>query len=541
MRAPLAAVAIAFVLAACDSTPKDFAGFCKAAVDKSRPQEKLDMLSKARQAPGDKAPGVPSLVALLKDAPAVKARAASMLADIKDPSAIQPLIDAIDYNVGASSDRSAREANDANKEIAKALGALKAKQAVNALAKLTSSRDNYAQVAAVEALGDIGDPGGVQALMQLATNDDIEPFTAKKAIMALGRIGDAEAAPAIMKMMFRERKGVSFFAEASFAAFQIGQPMAAPLLAVLKGEDKDLKAWAADHHVADAALFAKAAQVLGDLDDKRAVPVLIQRLAYSDPGDETLTYAVRLMAAESLGRLRAKEAVKALGEGVNKDPMLNAKLKYSDALIWIGDRDALPYLMKGAVMPPWDNREGPLTAIALIGDDRELKFMEDAKKSEPGRVDKECKELQASAAECTEEKKKDDAKLAEMIERLHAAKQCKADLACWTGKLKDKSAVVRERAALEVGRNGGPAQAQSLVDAIVAPATNAADLNARFYALLALNWVAGRNGGLAGETGKVADRLDALVEAEKGKAFTIKVDEDVKRLAIKLRRKASKA
>jgi hypothetical protein len=35
-----------------------------------------------------------------------------------------------------------------------------------------------------------------------------------------------------------------------------------------------------------------------------------------------------------------------------------------------------------------------------------------------------------------------------------------------------------------------------------------------------------------------ADALEALIEKEKGKAMTVKIDEDVKRLLVNLRRKS---
>ena len=49
-----------------------------------------------------------------------------------------------------------------------------------------------------------------------------------------------------------------------------------------------------------------------------------------------------------------------------------------------------------------------------------------------------------------------------MVARLDAAKGCGGQVGCWAGKLGDASAAVRDRAALEVGRAGGPAEAGAL-------------------------------------------------------------------------------
>jgi HEAT repeat protein len=525
---------VALVTAGCDSTPKDATGWAKRALERNRPQEKLDALKEVRKAQGDKRGAVPHLVALLKDAPKIRAEAALALGEIKDASAAQPLIDAVDWGSGGS-DRGARETNEANRRIAEALGSLRAGQAVSLLTRLAKSRDNYTQVAAVEALGEIGDPAGVETLIEISTSDETEPFTARKAIMALGRIGDPRATPAVMKMMFRERKGVSFFAESSFAAFQIGSPMAEPLLAVLKGEDKELTGWAKANNVVEGALYAKAAQVLGDIGDRRAVPALIQKLAYRDDALQ-VQYLVRIYAAESLGRMRAREAVRPIGEMAAKEEEPNARDRFCDALVRIGDREGLTYLTRGASTGAWDLREGPLSAISKIGDEREIKVIEEAQKSEPTRTEKECRDSEAKPEDCNAAKEKRLAALGQMMGRLEAAKTCKTELACWSGKLQDSSPAVRERAALEVGRAGDATHAQALLGAIVQPATAEADLSARYHALLALDWLTNRPGGLGTATPTVADKLDALVEQEKGRSFTVKVNEDVKRMAVKLRR-----
>jgi len=300
-----AVVAAALLAAGC--TPGDAAGWAKRAASRSRTQEKLEALEQVRHAPGDRRAAVPYLLEVLKQAPRVRAEAALCLGEIGDPSAVPGLLAAVDPPAG---DRDGREAN---RRLAVALGALRARQAVPALVQLTTSPDGFTQVAAADALGQIGDPAAVESLAAMAASPAVEPVAAQHALLALGRIGDARAAPVLVRMLFDERSGASFFPQASFAAAEIGRPMAAPLLAVLEGRDPDLWAWARQRKVVDGALFAKAAQLLGDVGGPEAVPALAAKLGYRDP-DASVELLVRVFAAESLGRLRAREAVKPLGD-----------------------------------------------------------------------------------------------------------------------------------------------------------------------------------------------------------------------------------
>jgi hypothetical protein len=124
-----------------------------------------------------------------------------------------------------------------------------------------------------------------------------------------------------------------------------------------------------------------------------------------------------------------------------------------------------------------------------------------------------------------------------MKARLQAAAECRADAACWAGKLGDARSAVRERAALEVGRAGGAGHAPALAGAAALRVDSEEDLPARYDALLALGWVADR--APLGATGpEVAAKLETMIAAEKGRALTASVNEDALRLATRLRRAA---
>ena len=506
-------VVVACLLAACGN-PTDPAGWAKRAASRSRLDEKLQALGEVRKAPGDRRAAVPHLVEVLKQAPRARAQAAVALGEIGDPSATKPLVDAVDRH---SNDR---DVLDANRHIADALGALRAKEAVPALTDLVGSPDGYVQVAAVDALGRIGDPAAVDTLVAVATRDGAEPFTAKKALLALGRIGDPRAGPAVLRMLFEERPGVSFFPEAAFAVAQIGRPMSAPLLAILEGKDAALARWAKERGVLPGALVAKSAQLLGDVGGPDAVPPLLSKLTYRD-ADPGVAMYVRVLAAESLGRMRAKEAVRTLSELVPRETDPNVRDRYCDALVRIGDPAALPALKAAAAAGSWDLREGPLTALSRLGGAAERTSVDAAK-------------ARACANGCAPEM---EAAFGGMVARLEAARAC-GDAACWAGKLADPSAAVRDRAALELGRAGRASHAVALGDAIVRPVANDAELAARYHAVLALGWIAAREKvGAAGEG--IAARVDAMIAADRGRTLTAGVNEDALRLATRLRRGAS--
>ncbi len=512
MRTTTTLIALCLVCAACEGTPKDPTGWARAAVKRSRTQDKLDAVREVRRAAGDRRPAVPYLVELLKEGPRVRAEAATALGQFGDPAAVQPLLAALDLSAGKELPA---DVNDANRQIATALGALRARAAVPVLLQLLRSRDGFTQVAAVDALGEVGDPAAVDALSPLATGDDVEPFIARKALLALGKIAEPRAGPGVLRMLFRERAGVSFFPEAAFAVYQIGAPMAPPLLAVLKGEDRELAVWAREHGIAPGALHAKAAQLLGDVGDARAVAVLLENLAYRDPVPR-VQLLVRVCAAESLGRLRAGQAVKTLGRMLMEEQDPDARDRYAEALACIGEPAALGVLRSVARQGTWEERGGALAALSRIGarDDGEI-------------LARAAREMPAHAVE-----------ISRMQERVAAAAECGTDVARWSAKLSDPRGWVRDRAALEVGRRGDPGQAEALAVAAALPVESDDDLAARRHALLALEWVTARPAPAAAA---VADRLDALVGREKGRSLTAAVNEDARRLAVRLRRQAAAA
>jgi len=523
------AVALAFLAGGCGN-PTDPESWARRAVNRARTDEKLEALGHVRGLLGKDAAGkelstaeqrraaVDPLVEIVKNkqAPArVRAEAVQALADIGDTRAVKTLLDAIDP---APRDDPGR---DVNRRIADALGTLRAIEAVPALEALARSGDGFTQVAAVDALGRVGDPAAVATLADIATSEKSEPFTAKKALMAIGQIGDDDkhrGRAAALRMVFA---GTDYFPAASFAAYQIGRPMAEPLLAVLQGRENEVSTWARGRGATEGALVATAAQLLGDVGGPEAIGPLIGRLSYTDanPAVQTL---VRLFTAESLGRLRAKEAVRPVLDLATRETDEGVRDRYCGAIARIGDPPAalpgLKALAQGAPGVPL--RAGPLLAVARLGS------KEDRAAVEAG-FSRDCPAQGCPAAV--------KAMYEGMLARIDAATACGSDAACWEKKLDDPSSAVRDRAALELGKAGGAKVVPALAGAVARPVNDDADVGARYHALLAIHWILGREP--VGPSGaEVAAKIDAMLAADRGRTLTVVVNEDALRIATRLRR-----
>jgi len=504
----------------------------------------LDALAKLRKI-GDKA-AVPAIVPLLQQDGEVKAEAAKVLGKLEDPAAVPALIEAIDFEIGVGADKASKDANIANKEIAEALGALGDKAAVEPLLKLVaSSKDPFAKVAAINALGSLGDTRAVAELSRVATNESEETYVARKAIEALGRIGDPAAVPAIKKMLFHERKGVSFYAEASLAAYQIGPAAGDPLLVVLEGKDEELLKWADDNNIFREALYIKAAEILGDLNEEKAIPTLVKLVGYEDPqGRQDMVLLVRRNAAIALGRMQAKEAVPALIRGLGEDEG-NIRAMYASALVNLGDQKAIPALiacsLKGEVLDKSAHaRKGCYVAVSRLGDAKAMEQWEAWEKAEPARSSAACmKELTYSTPKAKENAQKHCDELAANVvktleenkPRLAAAVECTDKTDCWVGKLKDENPVVRERAAMELGRLNDAKATAALMEALADDSDEV-----RIAAITSVDRLASASKDALATAVKGLEKLDAQIESEKGKIHFARVNQDLTRLAMKIRR-----
>src|SRR5438309_455524 len=201
----------------------------------------------------------------------------------------------------------------------------------------------------------------------------------EEAGLAQGQIGDASAIPALQHALVLERQGVSLLPEASYSLFQLGSAAVMPLIRMAKDEDPAYLKWARENNRAPAGTYAKAALVLGDLGDARAMPVLLEKLHYKDPDPlpgtaRLLTNLVRQLAANALGRLRAREAAAPILALVQtRDPQQLDLVRFcSEALVWIGDRGQAKELARRAGVGNVRLRLTVAQAASLFGGDAVL-------------------------------------------------------------------------------------------------------------------------------------------------------------------------
>ncbi len=454
----------------------------------------------------------------------VKQQLAIILGELGQASSIQPLADAMDLGGGGG------DTNEMNRAIAVALGRIPDDKAVAPLMRLLKAKDPYTQMEAMRSLGAHKAKAAVDALLAIANDGDIDPPLNRRALLSLGEVGDAKAVPTLLKMMFKQHKrGDTFYGESSFALYQIGAPAKDAVLNVLKGQDSALFGWAKENNVAEAALYAKTAQIAGDFQDHRAEPVLIQRLSYKAE-DPDVTALVQVAIVNALGRLQAKDALKPIAALV-KDDRYIPREAFSSALARIGGRDALPQLTAATRIGIWDARERAISAVTMLGDERELPLLDKLRQEELTATASECEEYGGTGCEKPDQLAQSRvAQLAEEAKRLEAAKECRGDATCWSKKLEAKEGTVRERAALELGHTGDPKHCEAL-----AAHLSDTNLQARVAVIQALDWILSANPGAAASLAKSLPAIDKQLEDEKGRSEYTQVNEDLRRLAAKVR------
>ena len=274
--APFALSALLF--AGCQGDPATPAYWDKQLTNAQKPKDRVKVVEELKASGKMSEAFLPMLAKKVESekAPEVKAAIVKLLSSEKGDAAFDAILAALDLS------NTEPAANVLNKEIAQALAHSGSKRAIPTLRKLLKAKDPYVRIAAIEGLGGLKAAEVVPELSDIATSEGEENFLSKKAISALGEVADPAAVPALTKMMFQERKGVSFYAESSFALFQVGPKAAEAMLPIMDGKDAELLAWARSKNRAEWALFAKAAQVASDFQDERAEKILLSKLGYEN-------------------------------------------------------------------------------------------------------------------------------------------------------------------------------------------------------------------------------------------------------------------
>jgi HEAT repeat protein len=315
---------------------------------------------------------------------------------------------------------------------------------------------------------------------------------------------------------------------------QIGAPAVEPMLKLAQDQDPAYLAWAKEADRAAAGTYAKAALVLGDLGDARAVPVLIAKLKYTDPDPQAgtsrlLSELVRELAASALGKLRAKEAAGPIQALISAKDESDVPQYGAEALVWIGDRAQAKELLKKAQTAGPRGRQVLAQAVALLGDgslQKELQALA-TRISVKGNCSKELAELGQPETErpCEVMAKP----LNDAAAVLELAKTCDA-AACWMTKLADPAPLIKMRAAYELGR----AESADGVPGLVKLCGDE-DVDVRAAALRALDWLASVPAAKV-NLQNAARQLAAQLASDQGKTRFQKVDEDLRRVQFKLSR-----
>jgi HEAT repeat protein len=522
---------IALTMLGCQSDPSTPEYWAKRIEGTKSKKEKLKIIDELRQKHMS-----PKMLPMLHErlgaekSSEVKRDIARVLGEAKSESSIEPLTNAVAWAGNDADEKSL------NKEIANALGALGSPKAVPTLVKLLNSKDNYTLLAAIDGLGDLRAPEGFEALNTIAADDSQETFVTKKAIIALGNIADKRAVPTLVKAMFKERKGVSFYLESSFALYQIGPAAADALVPVLDGSDKAIYAWAEKNNVQAAALQAKSAQVLGDLNDPRAERALLGMLSPKTEFDD-IRAILQGRAADALGRMRAKNAVKPLAALVT-NPKTDAGVvrECIFALMRIGNPEGVPALIGFLNKSPyWDARDEIMRGITMLGTEKDVAAFDKATADEAKKTEAGCKDEEEEHPDCKagipEAVKRHKERVAAHRQRLVAAGECKRDSSCWAKKLDDKSDMVRERAASEVGRSNNAALAPELFKRL-----KEQNLDARLSIIQATGWLINDNAEAMKAAQALKADLDKQLADEKSKVDFAKVNEDLRRLRVRIER-----
>lgn len=525
------ALCLLLVLCACrPADPKDPKTWEKQ-LESREPPARTKAIQELRKL-NDKA-AAPKIAQLLTD-PLCKEDAALALEDLGGPAQVQSLVSAIDTTVGAGSDLAARSANRTNAKIAEALGNIGAAEAAPSLLRLARAADDNVRLAAIEALGKLRSREAVPELSHVVDEPSAPPMVVKRALAALGQIGDPAGIPALLHGLVLERQGVSFMPESSFSLFAIGKPSVEPLLKIAQDQDPAFLTWAKENDRPAAGTYAKVAKVLGDIEDGRAIPVLLAKLKYADPDPQPgtaklLSDLVRGFAAEALGRLGAKEAAAPVQALISVKDEGDLPQLASEALVWIGDRAQAKELLKKAQTAGPRTRQALAEAAGLLGEPSLAKELQSlaARVAGKGLCSKELAELGQPESEkpCEALAKP----LREAASALAAAKECETQ-DCWMKKLSDAQSAVRARAALELGRLGAIQAAMPLADAAASE-----DLLVRAAAMRALDWLA-KDPRARTQLVEAAGKLRKELEQDEGKSRFGAADEDLRRLAFKLSR-----
>jgi len=319
-------------------------------------------------------PAVKLLTTMLQHQNAfVQGEAADSLGQIKDPMALEPLIEAL-----KNEDCLVRS------NAVKALGHIRDPRAVEPLTEMLKDKNCDTTATVAEALGRIKDPKALQPLIEVLKNKNNKPRSREKAAEALGKISDASVSQLLIEML--KGKDCYVRAGASKALGLIKDRRAVqPLITVLKAKKCNIT--------------GTVAEALGRIKDPRAVEPLIIALkerytpvaitkALGNIGssaveplittlqDNNESCNTRAKAAMALGYTKDRRAVHALIVALSDDCRIFVRAKAAEALGQIKDPKAAEPLIE--VLEHEDEDSKPLSSATEA-----LGYLKDPKAVQP--------------------------------------------------------------------------------------------------------------------------------------------------------------
>jgi len=269
-----------------------------------------------------------SLIEKLKDQdPRVREKAAKTLGEIKDPRAVEPLIDAMRGKLPYSGANKyvvqalvAGEYSYVREAAAEALGEIRDPRAVEPLIDALKDINYKFREVAARVLGKIKDPRAVEPLIFAVKNDEYESVRCE-AIWALGEIRDPRAVDLLIAVLKGEINAPDSFGDiddyAAIALRTIGEPAVKPLISAYKSALKEN----------DSSVRLLSEQALKKMKDQRTVEPLIAALK-----DEE--WHVREIAVAVLGAFNDHRAIEALIDALaDEHPIVRSSVR--EALVRI--------------------------------------------------------------------------------------------------------------------------------------------------------------------------------------------------------------
>lgn len=357
------------------------------------------------------------------------------IATFKDKRQVPVMIDSLDYS---------EESYDNAATAAAALGDTPDPSAVDPLIKALQkplsikSRANIVKQAAMESLAKIHDPRAVPAIAKILETpaDDQDFFLNIVAARELGNLGDARAVPALIRGLFMTGRGADSFQQCRVALLQIGKPSIQPLIDAHQHKDAALEADAKKYEFRPGVIEQKTALVLGDLRAKEAVPVMLAELKKPQKGDN---HTGALYCLGMVGEPSTTKEILAVLTDAKRD--YKVRISAAEALTLAGDPASLPTLLQvaktGDVVK--DKEKYPDVRIAAA--------MSYGRLGGPAEY--------AAFAPVAAAEKAAPAEFKEDLERLELGKKCGKDATCYSQALEsDPKLTHQEKAAFMLARLG---------------------------------------------------------------------------------------